>query len=55
MTELREIRQRTPLTLEEPSEESSAASSVESRELEILASGAIAGDERRHRTKKEGR
>ena len=53
MTELREIRQRAPLIIEKPSEESSAASSVESRELGILTSGAISGDERRHRTKKK--
>ncbi len=54
MTKPREIRQRAPLTIEEISEESSVASGVESRELETPAFGAIAEDERRYRTKKEG-
>ncbi len=54
MTKLRGIRQSAPLAIEELSEESSVASGVESRELEIPAFGAIAGDERRYRTNKEG-
>ncbi len=58
MTKLHEVqvpaRQRAPLTIEKLSEESSVASGVESRELEIPVFGAIAGDERRYSTKKEG-